>query len=163
MFHIKMKAEINQIGICFCRDRIRVKEHFPDSTAYNFDAFGLLDIPIMGIVIFRFLNESDNSPSGSNLFRENQLKQVRAVDRSINQLVVEHDGKNYTLDDLCAHYVTGECAKDGVNIIQEQFQALLKNRTVSYPLFQSFDLTWVLAGVYAPNNTLISARILKLR
>ena len=82
------------------RDRKRIKELFPDSTSWNFDAFGLNDVPSMAVLLFRqggrdiiesekYLPADINiNPEENSLFKTAPLRQIQNVVKKVKAITV---------------------------------------------------------------------------
>lgn len=174
-------AAIRQVGLNnndnnWYRERERTKQLFPDSTGYNFNAFGLVDIPTMAIIIFRYAsddtsiysnNYNNSTRARRRLFLPKHVDMMRRVDRAVRALRVTHNGSEYGFLDLCARSADDKCVVDGDFLLMESFINALEHGLVTFPEMQTsfgqVDLTWVMAGVDAPHNHLESASIIKLR
>ena len=83
------------------RDRKRIKELFPDSTSWNFDAFGLNDVPSLAVLLFRqggkdtFTSETfitaniNTDQEENNIFKPTPLKQIQNILKKVKAVTVE--------------------------------------------------------------------------
>ncbi|KAK7485291.1 hypothetical protein BaRGS_00023542 [Batillaria attramentaria] len=140
-------------------DRKRMKELFKDSTSWNFDAFGLVDVPSLAVMIFRVTEVEGNA----SVFDIKYWIQIQRIAHGLDSVFVFHEGKKYGVEDLCAR-VTKNCAKDGFYLLLPVFVMELLAGRIKWPKFGQLDMSWNLGLTdIAPDDSLRGAKVMKLR
>ncbi|KAL8600703.1 hypothetical protein ACOMHN_057293 [Nucella lapillus] len=159
-------------------DRKRLNELFPESTNWNFDAFGLVDVPALAVLLFRSGGEDvittdtftpadiDVHQENYSIFHPETLKQIWKIVARAKAISVTVNGVVYGQEDICARS-SGLCVPDGEQYISENFVRMVQAGKVTYPVYQStlglVDLSLNLVGVKAVNKVLDAARVVKVR
>nr|KAG5698284.1 hypothetical protein BaRGS_016986 [Batillaria attramentaria] len=68
-----------------------MKELFKDSTSWNFDAFGLVDVPSLAVMIFRVTEVEGNA----SVFDIKYWIQIQRIAHGLDSVFVFHEGKKY--------------------------------------------------------------------
>ncbi|KAK7104482.1 patched domain-containing protein 3-like [Littorina saxatilis] len=160
-------------------DRQRLRDNFPDSTSWNFDAFGLSEVPTMAVLLFRRGGKDkvktntfetadvDIDQQQYNIFEEKVMDVIRGVIKKVEAIQIKNGGKTYTVLDICARS-QDQCVFNGKSITSPSFKERVDNGTVPYPNYRDengpSDLSFNLAGVKASaTGVLVAARVLKVR
>ncbi|XP_076462743.1 patched domain-containing protein 3-like [Babylonia areolata] len=155
-----------------------MKKLFPDSTSWNFDAFGLVDVPTNAIILFR-AGGKDKSTLDTyetadintdqekySIYNPEQLSQIRDIIAMVKAITIKVKGKVIGVNDICARSL-GKCVSDGEEYIQDDFVQRVKNGTVTYPMYFGKhgpkDISLNLVGAKTENGILKAARAFKIR
>ncbi|OWF47217.1 Patched domain-containing protein 3 [Mizuhopecten yessoensis] len=103
------------------------------------------------------------SKDGSNLLREDELSELRRIDKIIRKDVqfVNDSGSVLHYEDVCARK-DRRCVVSGEFILSKRFTILRKARRILYPNFAGKSLSTVFGNVGVVDGRLVSASMLRM-
>lgn len=133
------------------KDRATIKNLFGDKSGVNFYQQNLAEANLYGSVIFK-------SKNTSNILTTNYIQEIKTVYDQI-RINVLGNGLNYSK--VCA--VRGQtCVVDGDVIFSGNFDQMLQQNNISYPIFGHVSMESVFGDISVQAGIIKSAKYIKL-